>query len=111
MPANARCRLASRRRARRWAGNHRRTVVASWCGPGFYGNRTACGQTFTSQLLGVAHRTLPCGTRVTIRYNGRAITVPVVDRGPYVRGRDSDLTEATRNHLGFDGVDTIWATA
>jgi hypothetical protein len=88
-----------------------RKRVASWYGPGFYGNRTACGQTFTSRLMGVAHRSLPCGYIVTIRYNGRYRTVPVVDRGPYVRGRDFDLTEALRNYLGFDGVDTVRATA
>jgi hypothetical protein len=89
---------------------HRR-AVASWYGPGLYGNRTACGQTFTSRLLGVAHRSLPCGYRVTVRYHGRSITVPVVDRGPYVDGRDYDLTNATREYLGFQGVDGIWATA
>ena len=88
-----------------------RRRVASWYGPGFYGNRTACGQTFTSRLLGVAHRSLPCGYLVTIRYNGRYKTVPVVDRGPYISGRHFDLTEALRNYLGFDGVDTIRATA
>jgi len=88
-----------------------RIAMASWYGPGFYGNRTACGQTFTRELLGVAHRSLPCGTRLTLRYRGRRITVRVVDRGPYVDGRDYDLTEATRNYLGFDGVDEIWATA
>ena len=88
-----------------------RRAVASWYGPGFYGNRTACGQTFTSRLLGVAHRSLPCGYRVTVRYRGRSITVPVVDRGPYVRGRDYDLTNATKEYLHFEGVDEIWATA
>jgi hypothetical protein len=88
-----------------------RTAMASWYGPGFYGNKTACEQTFTNRLLGVANRTLPCGTRVTIRYGDRAITVPVVDRGPYVDGRDYDLTEATKNYLGFEGVDRVWATA
>ncbi len=88
-----------------------RKRVASWYGPGFYGNRTACGQTFTSRLMGVAHRTLPCGYMVTIRYRGRYRTVPVVDRGPHVRGRDFDLTEGLRNYLGFDGVDTVRATA
>ncbi len=88
-----------------------RKRVASWYGPGFYGNRTACGQTFTSRLMGVAHRSLRCGYMVTIRYNGRYRTVPVVDRGPYVRGRDFDLTEALRNYLGFAGVDTVRATA
>lgn len=64
----------------------------SWYGPGFYGNRTACGLALTKDLKGVAHRTLPCGTKVTFRYNGVEITVPVVDRGPYVNGRQWDLT-------------------
>ncbi|HLX34064.1 MAG TPA: septal ring lytic transglycosylase RlpA family protein [Candidatus Limnocylindrales bacterium] len=65
----------------------------SWYGPGFYGNRTACGETLTATLLGVANRTLPCGTLVTFRWAGRTITVPVVDRGPYVSGREWDLTK------------------
>jgi rare lipoprotein A (peptidoglycan hydrolase) len=66
----------------------------SWYGPGFYGNRTACGLALTRGLIGVAHRTLPCGTIVTFRNpaNGRVVTAPVVDRGPYVRGRQWDLT-------------------
>lgn len=66
----------------------------SWYGPGFYGQRTACGYAMTQSLRGVASRTLPCGTRVTFRNpaNGRTITVPVVDRGPYVSGRQWDLT-------------------
>ena len=66
----------------------------SWYGPGFYGNRTACGYALTEGLLGVAHRTLPCGTRVTFRNpaNGRVVTAKVVDRGPYVAGRQWDLT-------------------
>lgn len=71
------------------------TVQASWYGPGFYGHRTACGQVLTEGLSGVAHRTLPCGTMVTLVYAGRSVTVPVVDRGPYVAGRTLDLTYAT----------------
>lgn len=66
----------------------------SWYGPGFIGNGTACGQTLTRTLVGVAHRTLPCGTLVTFRANGHTITAPVVDRGPYVSGRIFDLTYA-----------------
>jgi hypothetical protein len=64
----------------------------SWYGPGFIGNGTACGQTMTRELIGVAHRTLPCGTRITFRHGGVTLTVPVVDRGPYVPGRIFDLT-------------------
>jgi len=64
----------------------------SWYGPRLYGNGTACGQTLTKALVGVAHRTLPCGTLVTFRYGGKTLTVPVVDRGPYVSGRTWDLT-------------------
>ena len=64
----------------------------SWYGPRFYGNGTACGPKLTKELVGVAHRTLPCGTLVTFRYKGRTLTVPVVDRGPYVAGRTWDLT-------------------
>lgn len=64
----------------------------SWYGPGFYGKRTACGYALTKTLLGVANKTLPCGTKVTFSWKGRTITVPVVDRGPYVVGRQWDLT-------------------
>jgi hypothetical protein len=73
----------------------------SWYGPGFYGNRTACGQALTTTLQGVAHKTLPCGTKVTFRNpsNGRTISVPVVDRGPYVAGRQWDLTGGTCTYL------------
>jgi rare lipoprotein A (peptidoglycan hydrolase) len=72
----------------------------SWYGPGFYGHGTACGQTLTKSLMGVAHRTLPCGTLVTFRANGRQVTVPVVDRGPYVAGRTWDMTRALCKYLG-----------
>lgn len=64
----------------------------SWYGPGFYGNRTACGLALTKGLVGVAHRSLPCGTLVEFRWQGRVVRTPVVDRGPYVAGRTWDLT-------------------
>jgi hypothetical protein len=71
-------------------------VIASWYGPGFYGNRTACGQVYTPEIIGVAHRTLPCGTLVVIEFRGRTMTVPVIDRGPYIAGRTLDLSNATK---------------
>ncbi|MDQ2964279.1 MAG: hypothetical protein M3R57_00290, partial [Chloroflexota bacterium] len=74
----------------------RRDPEVSWYGPGFYGRRTACGLAYTKTIMGVAHRTLPCGTMVSFRNpaNGRVVTVPVIDRGPYVAGRQWDLSGA-----------------
>jgi rare lipoprotein A (peptidoglycan hydrolase) len=86
----------------------------SWYGPGFYGNRTACGQALTTTLVGVAHRTLPCGTKVTFKNpaNGRVITVPVVDRGPYVSGRTWDLTGGACTKLAACRTGTLlWRLA
>jgi hypothetical protein len=68
------------------------TAEASWYGPGFYGNRTACGLEYTQTIVGVAHKTLPCGTRVTFRHAGNVVTAPVIDRGPYTAGRMWDLS-------------------
>jgi hypothetical protein len=83
-----------------------RPGLATWFGPGFYGRRTACGEVLTHRLLGVASRTLPCGTRVEIRYHRHTLTVPVVDRGPY--GAASwDLTWAAARALGFTGRDWL----
>ena len=83
---------------------------ASYYGPGLYGNRTACGQTLTPSTLGVANRWFPCGTRVTFRYQGRTVTVPVIDRGPFHGTRIWDLTYATKRKLGFGSTGVVWAT-
>ncbi|HEX7290202.1 MAG TPA: septal ring lytic transglycosylase RlpA family protein [Conexibacter sp.] len=85
-----------------------RPGLASWYA--LYGNRTACGQTLTAGTLGVAHKTLPCGTLVTFRYGSREVTVPVIDRGPYAGGREWDLTGATARALGFGSVGVVWST-
>lgn len=71
------------------------TASASAYGPGLYGNRTACGQRLTSHTIGVAHRTLRCGTRLTICHARRCVRVRVIDRGPYIGGRVLDITEPT----------------
>jgi hypothetical protein len=84
-----------------------RPAQASWYGPGFYGQRTACGQTLQSSTLGVANKTLPCGTRVTLRYGSHQVTVPVIDRGPYSGNREYDLTQATKERLGFGSTGTV----
>lgn len=87
-----------------------RLAGASYYGPGLYGNGVACGGTLLPHTIGVAHKTLPCGTKVKLRYNGRTVTAPVIDRGPYVAGRDYDLTEAVKERLGFPGVGTVLAS-
>lgn len=85
-----------------------RASLASWYG--LYGGALACGGTLGYDTLGVANKSLPCGTKVTLRYHGREVTVPVIDRGPYVGGREWDLTGATARRLGFDGVGVVWST-
>jgi rare lipoprotein A (peptidoglycan hydrolase) len=80
----------------------KKVALATWFGPGFYGQTTACGQTLTPAMVGVANRTLPCGTLVKFGYKGRAATVPVIDRGPYARnGAQWDLTTEAARALGM----------
>ncbi len=83
-----------------------RSAIATWFGPGFYGQQTACGQTLTPLVVGVANRTLPCGTLVQVSYHGRALDVPVIDRGPYSSiGANWDLTARAAEELGIE--DTV----
>jgi rare lipoprotein A len=75
--------------------------IATWFGPGLYGRQTACGQTLTPALVGVASRTLPCGTLVNVTYAGHSLTVPVLDRGPYGHHANWDLTAGAADALGI----------
>jgi hypothetical protein len=88
-----------------------RAARATWYGPGFYGRRTACGVKLTRETLGVAHRTLPCGTPVQVFYRGRSLVVPVVDRGPFANGAHYDLTGAAAKALGLTVTGSIGAIA
>src|ERR1700723_2984666 len=79
-----------------------KAALATWFGPGFYGQTTACGQTLTPAVVGVASRTLPCGTLVKFSYHGHAAVVPVIDRGPYAHnGAQWDLTSGAASALGI----------
>jgi rare lipoprotein A (peptidoglycan hydrolase) len=75
--------------------------IATWFGPGFYGQRTACGQTLTPGVVGLANRTLPCGTLVKVTYATHSLTIPVLDRGPYSHIADWDLTAGAAQALGI----------
>lgn len=74
---------------------------ATWYGPGFWGNQTACGVTLTPTTIGTAHKNLPCGTQVTFSNQGRSITATVIDRGPYRKGYAWDLTKKAAKRIGF----------
>jgi rare lipoprotein A (peptidoglycan hydrolase) len=74
-----------------------RPSIATWYAD--TGSTTACGVVLRKNTLGVANRTLPCGTQVALYYGGKTMTVPVIDRGPYANHADWDLTEATARLL------------
>jgi hypothetical protein len=86
-----------------------RRQKATWYGPESYGSRTACGVKLTRHTLGVAHKTLPCGTRVEFFLRGKKITVPVIDRGPYANGATWDLTLTSMRRLGSSSTEILGA--
>ena len=88
-----------------------RPSLATMYGPGFYGHRTACGTKLTKTTIGVANRTLKCGTKVAVYYQGETMIVPVIDRGPYANGADWDLTMATAKALGMNTTARIGAVS
>lgn len=95
--------VVNRNTARRLIGSMR-SSGASWYGPGFWGNRTACGQVLRPATQGVAHKTLPCGSKVLIGFRGRFVITTVIDRGPFIGGRAWDLTGAIARSLRFESV-------
>jgi len=85
-----------------------RTAGASWYGgPSMWGRQTACGQTLRPSTLGVAHKSLPCGTTVKFVYHGHSVITQVIDRGPYIKGRAWDFTQAASEALDFEGVGNV----
>jgi rare lipoprotein A (peptidoglycan hydrolase) len=85
-----------------------RFAGASWYGgTSMWGRSTACGQVLRPATIGVANKTLPCGTPVKFVWHGHSIVAPVIDRGPYIQGRAWDLTSAAAEALEFEGVGRI----
>ncbi len=78
-------------------------------GDGFNGRKTASGEPFRADALTAAHKTLPFGTKleVTNPENGKSVTVKVNDRGPFVKGRQLDLSAKAAETLGVDGVSKV----
>lgn len=75
------------------------TERMTWYGPGFYGNRTACGKTMTRKLIGVAARGIACGTTIELRTRHHHRFVKVVDHGPYGVPWHLDATARLMIHL------------
>lgn len=84
-------------------------AVSSWYGPGFEGALTASGEPFDPNGYTAAHKTLPFGTKLLVTYEGRQVIVEVTDRGPFVEGRDLDLSQAAAEHIGLTdaGYDVV----
>jgi rare lipoprotein A len=83
--------------------------IASWYGPGFHGKRTASGERFNTNELTAAHKTLPFGTRVRVKsqVNGKQVVVRINDRGPFIKGRIIDLSQAAAQALGLTGIKQV----
>ena len=81
--------------------------TASWYGPGFWRNDTACGKRLRRKTIGVAHKRLPCGTKVVFSKGGRWLRTKVIDRGPFTNDATWDLTKAAAKKLDFETTDEI----
>ena len=79
------------------------TMVASYYGYSHAGLPTASGEPFNPEGYTAAHKTLPIGTQLLVSYGGNSVTVTVNDRGPYVAGRDLDLSQAAAETIGLTG--------
>lgn len=87
----------------------RYTYVCSWYGNEFHGRKTASGQIYNQEDLTCASRDLPFGTRLALTRGDKRVIVVVNDRGPFVAGRDLDLSRAAARILGFSGVEPVQA--
>lgn len=87
-------------------------MVASWYGPGFHGRTTASGERFNQNAMTAAHKTLPFGTKLLVTYQGKSVTVRVIDRGPYTKGRTLDLSKGAAQKIGLipEGVGRVCVT-
>lgn len=77
------------------------TMLASYYGREFEGQPMASGQPYDADAYTAAHKSLPFGTKLEVSYGGQSVQVTVMDRGPYVAGRDLDLSLAAAQELGL----------
>ena len=87
-------------------------ALAAPYGPATARRRTECGQQLDAQTLGVAHPVLPCGVKLYIAFEGTRVLTQVIDRGPFVPGREFDVTKALADRIGLHGTQPIrWTFA
>lgn len=91
------------RRARGKCKGKSVAATASWYAP----EGTASGITYGAGTVGVAHKTLPFGTVRWFHRAGRTQDAPVIDRGPYIAGREWDLTAQLAQDLALGGVGSV----
>ena len=84
-----------------------KTARTSWYGSRFFGKRTANGELFTKNIISFAHRSMSFGTKVKFYYNGNIVIAHCNDRGPFVKGREFDLSYKAAKILGFSGVKLV----
>lgn len=91
---------------------NRKRVVASWYGEQHHGKQTASGEIYNMYRFTIAHKTLPLGTivKLTNPSNGKSVRCVINDRGPFIKGRDIDVSYATAEWLGFTekGIKTLY---
>ena len=78
-------------------------MKASWYGPGFHGRKTANGEVYDQNSFTAAHKSLKFGTllKITNLKNNKSVVIRINDRGPYIHGRDLDLSKAAASELGM----------
>jgi rare lipoprotein A len=106
-PSNEYTQLLSLKNQYQDAKNARKYQLASWYGNQHHGRKTASGERFNQYDFTAAHRTLPFGTRVVVIYEGKSVVVRINDRGPFVGGREIDLSRAAAEKIGLDGVGRV----
>ena len=79
------------------------SMKASWYGPGFHGRKTANGEIYDQMSFTAAHKSLKFGTllKITNQKNNKSVVIRINDRGPYIQGRDLDLSKAAALELGM----------
>jgi peptidoglycan lytic transglycosylase len=77
---------------------HASSMVSSYY---WQGRETANGEHYNSEALTAAHKTLPFGTRLRVSYKGKSVIVRVNDRGPFIKGRQLDLSRGAARQLGM----------